>query len=109
MKPLSNVVSKAMFRSRGFGLLIAAGCALLFLALGMVMWMPGNVLWARNSYGMAQAGAWTGMQALAARLVYWFYQLGGRTVLTCLMLVVLGWLVWRSVESTVTTNGSSNG
>lgn len=96
MKRLSNVATDASWRVRGARLVLAATVALLFGAVGIVLWDPNSVLWARNGYGMAQAGAWTGMAAMAAQVAYWFYELKGRVVVSFGMLVVLGWMLWRA-------------
>jgi|ERR1035437_1518933 hypothetical protein len=71
-----------------YRLLACVALAVLFSLLGGVLWQPENILWSHNAYGMAKSGAWTGLDAVWAILVYWFYALRGRTVVTMLMLVV---------------------
>lgn len=60
-----------------------------FLALGIwYLWRPGHMVWARNAYGMADVGAWTGWEAVMATSAYWFFELKGRTVVTVLALAI---------------------
>ncbi len=75
-------------------LALIIACGLVFLWVGVVIWEPGNILWAKNAYGMARAGAWTGLDAFGATAAYWFFTLNGRTVLSSVMLLLEGFLVW---------------
>lgn len=82
-------------RERIKRVLVAIGLLLVSTALAMAVWDPNNLLWARNGYGMAQVGAWTGLQAVWAYLVYWFFEFWGRTVLSSAMVVLQCWAIWR--------------
>ena len=67
--------------------------ALLALSI-WYLWRPEHMVWARNAYGMADAGAWTGWEAVMATFAYWFFELKGRTVLTVLALAMWIGCVW---------------
>lgn len=85
--------------------LLAAGC---LLALGLwFLWRPEHVVWARNAYGMAEVGAWTGWDGFQAYLAYGFFEWKGRTALTAF--AVLLWLAsaWAFARSVLAGNGSS--
>lgn len=70
------------------GLLILGGLIALCL---WYLWWPQHVLWARNAYGMASVGAWTGWEGFLASAAFWFFELRGRTVVT-----VLGVALWMA-------------
>ena len=72
-----------------------AGAAALLLGAVDLLWRPGHLLWARNAYGMAQAGAWTGGDAFLAFMTYWFLEMHGRTVVTIALLGGWLWGAWR--------------
>lgn len=80
----------------------ALACSFLSASLLMVAWSAENLLWSRNAYAMAQAGSWTGLEAFAAWCVYWFFEIGGRTVLSVSLLVCVVWQFKRAIVFTHT-------
>lgn len=69
---------------------LAALAAALAMAVWYV-WRPSHLVWARNAYAMTQAGAWEGWEGFSALLVYWFFELRGRTVVA--LLSMLTWFL----------------
>jgi len=71
--------------------------ALAFVLAVMVwyLWRPSHVVWARNAYGMAQVGAWEGLQGFSAYVLFWFFHLRGRTVVAVLSIALWIWVFWR--------------
>ena len=70
----------------------ALGLLLLASLIGLGLWnlwRPEHVVWAKNAYGMAQAGAWEGWEGFVASMAFWFFDLKGRTAAT-----LLGIAVW---------------
>lgn len=63
------------------------------------LWLPSHIVWTRNAYGMAEVGAWSGLDAWWATLVHWFFALQGRAVITVAVLaawiwLAMNWLGW---------------
>lgn len=91
-----------MSKRPAFGQLVLASIGLLALAASLAamvwyLWRPSHLVWVRNAYGMAQVGAWGGAEGFGALLLYWFFELRGRTVVTALAVVIWGLACWKTL------------
>ena len=62
--------------------------SVLFPWLASAMWSPRWVEWAVNGKAMADAGVWSGIEALSAQASYAFIHLYGRTIAVVGLMVV---------------------
>ncbi len=77
---------RRLFVQRFWRFLVLLVLTLSFPGIALILWNPDHLTWARNAYGMAQVGAWEGWRGFVATIVYWFFELKGRTLVSTAML-----------------------